>query len=122
MTPSTRISLLFQWFDMYYSTKWTNSLPRGKVANVKLVWDNCLKNVTDEDMKAGHELLKFDTKKYVLFPPTPGEFRELCEMAKRRRLTFEYPTVETKKAGRDTARKHINDCWKLLGRPDKIKK
>ena len=106
---------------MYYRQKWTSSIHAGNIDNLKLVWDNCLKNITDEDMKAGHEMLKFDTKKYVLFPPTPAEFRELCEIAKRRRLTFELPTEEIKRANPATARKHINDCWKMLGRPDKVK-
>lgn len=89
--------------------------------NLKLVWDDILKNIEIVDFKGGFDLLKFTTKNYHAYPPTPGEFKELCFTAKRRRSAYESAPPKIKTASYDIQRKNINECWKHLGRKDKVK-
>lgn len=91
------------------------------MANLKLVWDDILKNIENVDFQGGFNLLKFTTKNYNAYPPTPGEFKELCLTAKRRRSAYESSTPKIKPASYDVQRKNINKCWKYLGRKDMVK-
>ncbi len=91
------------------------------MVNLKLVWDDILKNIENVDFKGGFELLKNTTKNYHAYPPTPGEFKELCFIAKRNRLAFDSPKAKIKPAPYDVQRKNINECWRHLGRKDKVK-
>ena len=107
---------------MYYASRWCNGQDARDIDNVKLVWDQCLKNVTDEEMTGGLELLKFNTKEYIVFPPTPNQFRELCYQF-RSRQEMDVPLLSHTQDLPSPAqrRAYMNDMWKALGRLDKIR-
>lgn len=93
--------------------------------NIKLVWDQCLKHVSDEEMEGGLDLLKFRSKLYIIWPPNPNQFRELCEEFKKRKSDNDEmlrPALPRPKISAEETREHLNNCWRALGRLDKVKK
>jgi len=109
---------------MFYTVRWCAGTDARDIDNIKLVWDQCLKNISDDAMEGGLDLLKFQSKKYIIYPPNPNEFRELCEeFIKRKRDNAEMllPSLPRPKLSPKEIRGHLNDCWRALGRHDKVK-
>lgn len=109
---------------MFYTTRWCAGQDPLNIDNIKLVWDQCLKNISDEDMEGGLDLLKFRSKQYINFPPNPNQFKKLCqEFSNRKRDQVEMllPPPPRPNISPERIRSHINNCWRALGRLDKIK-
>lgn len=109
---------------MFYGIRWCAGTDPNDIDNIKLVWDQCLKNISDEEMQGGLDLLKFHSKTYIVHPPNPNQFRELCEefrARKRDKAEMGLPALPRPNISPEKIRGHINDCWRALGRLDKVK-
>ena len=81
------IAETLDWFtdnDRKVYAGWCLGKEAQDITNLMLVWDSCLKYISDEDMNGGMDILKYHTKEYIKFPPTPNEFRELCKCGSKR--------------------------------------
>ena len=124
LIPSNRINLLFQWGSWFYANKWCAGQDARDIKNIKLLWDQCLKNISDKDLEGGLDRLKFHDKQYLVWPPNPNQFRELCQEFKKRRLDnaeMLLPSLPRPNISREETRGHLNDVWRAMGRLDKVR-